>query len=636
MGLADLFKTVGLVSPTDVPFTTVPLGKATFQITTSVGRSLQTYDLRRGLQLLFITRPQTPEIITATTSWRDRVLAAWGGNGPTAARSIWVFKRGKKVDELEMPLGSDENIQQLLVFGAWIVGCCSTRIEIWKSSTLEHYTTLSAPYSRPGSAGNAFTGAICSMPTYLNKIFVGSQDGSIQIWNISTAKLLYTILPAASDYGAVTALEPTPALSLLAIAYESGRVVVHDVRADKGIVSLNAGGSSESPVASLSFRTDGLGAGEDGQKAGVMATASKDSGDITFWDLNGGGRKMGVLRGAHGPPSSAHRNISGGINRIEFLPGQAVLLTSGLDNSLKSWIFDETPFSPIPRILHSRSGHAAPVSRLQFLPTDADGADAGGKWLLSASQDRSLWGWSLRRDGQSAELSQGNIRKKAKKMGILSNGLSSLDSSLSLEDLKAPKITCMACCLNRDGGMGAMPGTSTIWGHGGKGRNNAGTAESGITGWESVMTGHEGDKVARTWFWGRKRAGRWAFETGDGAPVTVRSRCVCWVPSNFLQSVAVSPCGTFALVGSAAGGIDMFNLQSGIHRQRFPARLTPNQAKKLKLRQEGDVLEEQLPDEPQKFARGQGKHTRAVTGLVVDSLNRTVISCGADGRVKVG
>lgn len=546
------------------------------------------------------------------------VLAAWGGEEPGSQRGIWSFKRGKKVDELELPQGLDENISQLLVFGAWIVGCCSTRIEVWKSTTLEHYTTLTAPFSRHGGSRNLLTGGICNMPTYLNKILAGRQDGSVEIWNVSTGKPLYTILPAASDYGSVTALRPTPTLSLLAIAYASGAVVIHNIRTDKEIINLNSGSGSKTAVSSISFRTDGLGAGDDGQKPGVMATTTKTTGDVTFWDLNGGGRKMGILRGAHNPPS-AHGGVAGGISKVEFLAGQAVLLTSGLDNSLKSWIFDETPFSPIPRILHSRSGHAAPVSTLQFLPSDADGADAGGKWLLSASRDRSLWGWSLRRDGQSTELSQGNIRKKARKLGILSSGLATLDSSTSLEDLKAPKITCMACSLNRDGGMGATPGATSIWNSASKSKGSATTEQSGSTGWESVITGHEGDKFARTWFWGRKRAGRWAFETGDQANVS---------------SVAISPCGTFGLVGSAAGGIDMFNLQSGIHRQRFPARLTPKQAQKLKLQHTEEPLDNGTFEGQKKFSRGQGKYTKAVTGIAVDGLNRTVVSCGADGKVK--
>jgi U3 small nucleolar RNA-associated protein 21 len=256
-----------------------------------------------------------------------------------------------------------------------------------------------------------------------------------------------------------------------------------------------------------------------------MATAGRHNGDITFWDLNGGGRKMGVLKGAHNPPPSTGGGIGGGISKIEFLAGQAVVVSSGLDNSLKSWIFDETPFSPVPRILHSRGGHAAYVSSLRFLPFSSDGTDDTGKWILSASQDRSFWGWSLRRDGQSTELSQGAIQKKAKKMGLLDGGSSSSKNALGLENLKAPAITCMACSLNRDGGMGAMPGVKGIWNNSSKAKGDSkkkGT-EVNMTGWESIVTAHAGDHIARTWFWGRKKAGRWAFQSGDNTEVKVNA-----------------------------------------------------------------------------------------------------------------
>ncbi|KAF2444628.1 Utp21-domain-containing protein [Karstenula rhodostoma CBS 690.94] len=609
------FRTVGLVSPTDVPFTSIPLGKATFQITTSVGRSLQTYDLRRGLNLVFITRPQTPEDITATLAWKKVVLAAWGGPDAQSARGVWVFQRGKKVGELEFARGLDENITHIVAFGEWIIGCGSTRIEVWKSATLEHYTTLQ------GSSTSALSGCLCNMPTYLNKIFVGREDGSVEIWNVNTGKLLYTLLPPAADFGSVTALQPTPALSLLAIAYESGPVCIHDVRADKEVMRLNLGSSKKAPITSISFRTDALGAGEDGRKDGVMATASRFSSDITFWDLNEKGRKMGNLHGAHNPPPSANGGVGGGISRIEFLVGQSVIVSSGLDNTLKSWLFDQTPFSATPRILHSRGGHAAPVSSLKFLPSNSDGADDVGKWLLSASQDRSLWGWSLRRDGQSTELSQGAVQKKAKKAGLLKAGAKDPRLHGAFENLKAPAITCMACSLNRDGGMGAMPGVAGIWNNSSKTKGEKGTPEVSMTGWESIVTGHAGDKKARTWFWGRKRAGRWTFSTGDDTEVT---------------SVAISPCGTFAIIGSAGGAIDMYNLQSGQHRRRFPSRLTPAEAKKLKLErlQRGDdILDLESPG-TKKFNKGEGRHKGAITGLTVDGLNRVIISCSDDGKVK--
>lgn len=78
----------------------------------------------------------------------------------------------------------------------------------------------------------------------------------------------------------------------------------------------------------------------------------------------------------------------------------------------------------------------------------------------------------------------------------------------------------------------------------------------------------------------------------------------------------------------------MFNLQSGQHRQRFPAKLTQAQAKKHKLQQlaekEGTVA---IPT-GKRFQMGLGRHTAAVTGLVVDSLNKTIISSSRDGKLK--
>lgn len=56
------------------------------------------------------------------------------------------------------------------------------------------------------------------------------------------------------------------------------------------------------------------------------------------------------------------------------------------------------------------------------------------------------------------------------------------------------------------------------------------------------------------------------------------------------------------------------------------------QAKRLKL--QGNGVEGDA--EERKWARGLGRHAGAVTGICVDSLNRTVISCSTDGKVKVG
>lgn len=84
----------------------------------------------------------------------------------------------------------------------------------------------------------------------------------------------------------------------------------------------------------------------------------------------------------------------------------------------------------------------------------------------------------------------------------------------------------------------------------------------------------------------------------------------------------MSQCGTFGVVGSAGGCIDMFNMQSGLHRQSFPSRPSKFKGTKVRVGANAGSL--------------ATRHTKAVTGLMVDNLNRTVISCGLDGKVKVG
>jgi U3 small nucleolar RNA-associated protein 21 len=69
--------------------------------------------------------------------------------------------------------------------------------------------------------------------------------------------------------------------------------------------------------------------------------------------------------------------------------------------------------------------------------------------------------------------------------------------------------------------MGAMPGVKGIWTNKTNAEGDKKAPEVNMTGWESVVTGHVGSNEARTWFWGRKRAGRWKFRTGDQTEVKV-------------------------------------------------------------------------------------------------------------------
>ncbi|EAA59031.1 hypothetical protein AN8293.2 [Aspergillus nidulans FGSC A4] len=529
----------------------------------------------RGLKLVFISRPQTPRDITATFAWHDILFAAWGALGPGGSGGVWVFKRGKKIASLETPIEAYAPIEHLTVFGSWIVGCNGQSVNVWKNGSYEHYTTLILAHSRDNPGQAAYATQICNMPTYLNKVLIGKSDGTVDIWNVKTGRLVHSIFAAFPNAGPVTVLRPSPALSVIAIAYKNGSISIQNVETGQSIFSFQPQAPRVPAITSLTFRNDDAGAGEDGQQSGAMATACLASGDITLWDLNRGGRVVGVLRNAHkvsaGDPGS-------GINHIEFLDGQPVIVSTGKDNSLRTWIVDESPFSPIPRPLHSRSGHSDTITTVSFLPSHSDGSETTAKWLLSASKDSSLWGFSLRKDSQSTELSQGSVEQGAKKKGVVISDVNN-GSISSQPNLRAPEVTCIACSLNRDGGMGVTV-SGTIWSN----PKTTDTTASNKTGWESIVTGHRGDKYARTWFWGKKKAGRWVFETGDGTDV---------------KSVAISQCGQY--------------------RRSYPCQKT-----KYDLGGEVRYSNKQI----------HTQHTKSVTGLAIDSLNRTVLSCGLDGKVK--
>ena len=69
--------------------------------------------------------------------------------------------------------------------------------------------------------------------------------------------------------------------------------------------------------------------------------------------------------------------------------------------------------------------------------------------------------------------------------------------------------------------------------------------------------------------------------------------------------MCVSSCGNFGLLGNVHGWIDRYNMQSGLHR--------------------GSYIDDTI---------GRA-HTGSIQGLVTDALNRTLISAGLDGYLKV-
>lgn len=170
-----------------MPFSILPLGN-TFQITTALERTVQTYDVRR-LNLLFSSSPPTPGPIARVVAHRDVVYAAFTG---AAGTGVWLFKRGKKAGELQSPTQTTWGAwKDLLVFGEWVIGAFDGALVVWRRESGEVYTEMEI---------TAVT-AVCHPSSYLNKVVVARRNGNLEIWNVKTRWVKYIFLrfPRARD-----------------------------------------------------------------------------------------------------------------------------------------------------------------------------------------------------------------------------------------------------------------------------------------------------------------------------------------------------------------------------------------------------------------------------------------------------
>ncbi|AOW01647.1 Utp21 specific WD40 associated putative domain-domain-containing protein [Yarrowia lipolytica] len=269
------------------------------------------------------------------------------------------------------------------------------------------------------------------------------------------------------------------------------------------------------------------------------------SGDAFFFDLNSQ-KRLHVLR-------ETHEESEGGITSLVFLPGMPAFLTCGGDNSLREWVFDpvmsesnKTVIAP-PRALRHRAGHSAPPTSIKFVDEEAH-------FLVSASGDASMWRFSLRKDAQNQEFSQVSKLTEEQKNNPFASKTRAAGPSKKMR-VKLPPVTSLAQTSLRQ------------------------------QEWDSILTTHKGENWAQTWDGHRGRVGAHRLPTSDGG---------------IAQTVTVTQCGNFGVVGSATGSVDIFNLQSGILRRK-------------------------LQGTPKK---------KAITGIVVDSLNREVITTSLDRKVR--
>uniref|UniRef100_A0A1D1ZKQ4 WD repeat-containing protein 36 n=1 Tax=Anthurium amnicola TaxID=1678845 RepID=A0A1D1ZKQ4_9ARAE len=366
MGIFEPYRALGYITA-GVPFSVQRRGTETF-VTVSVGKAWQIYDCAK--LTLVLVGPQLSKKIRALASCGDYTFAAFGTDVAVCRRAHQVATWSSHKEKVDLLFTFGDHILSIDVKG---------NLFIWAFKELEQslqpvgHILLEEKFSPT---------CIMHPDTYLNKVIIGSQEGSFQLWNINTQKKLYEFKGwNASIHCCVS----SPALDVVAFGCSDGKIHVHNVRYDEEIVSFSH--SSRGAVTALSFRTDGE----------PLLASGGSSGVISIWNLEKK-RLHSVIKEAH----------DGSIISLHFFANEPVLMSSAADNSIKMWIFDTSDGEA--RLLRFRSGHSAPPLCISFY--------GNGRCILSAGQDRAFRLFSVIQDQQSRELSQRHVSKRAKKLGV--------------------------------------------------------------------------------------------------------------------------------------------------------------------------------------------------------------------------
>ncbi|XP_027924771.1 WD repeat-containing protein 36 isoform X1 [Vigna unguiculata] len=500
MGIFEPYRAIGCIT-TSVPFSVQRLGTETF-VTVSVGKAFQIFNCAK--LTLVLVGPQLPKKISALASYREYTFAAYGKN-------IAVFKRAHQVATWS---SHNAKVKLLLLFGEHIVSVdvCGNMF-LWAFKGVEDNL---APFAHIMLHEKFNPSCIMHPDTYLNKVLIGSEQGSMQLWNISTKKKIFEFNGWNSP---ISCCVSSPALDVVAIGCSDGRIHVHNIRYDEELVSFTH--STRGSVTALSFSTDGQ----------PLLASGGSSGVISIWNLEKK-RLQSVIR-------EAHDSV---ITSLHFFANEPVLMSSSADNSIKMWIFDTSDGDP--RLLRFRSGHSAPPLCIKFY--------ANGRHILSAGQDRAFRLFSVVQDQQSRELSQRHVSKRAKKL------------KLKEEEIKLKPVIAFDC------------------------------AEIRERDWCNVITCHMDTAKAYVWRLQNFVLGEHILNPCPENPTPVKA-------------CAISACGNFAILGTAGGWIERFNLQSGIRRGSYI-----------------DISESR-----------SCAHDSEVVGVACDSTNTLMISAGYKGDIKV-
>lgn len=553
-------------------------------ITTPVddARALHLYDI--NLQLKGVTKPMPPSWITASeTSNISRIAAHNEVTCAALGSHIGVFYRFR-------PFGLWHGHKAPIISLGMVD---NVLVSISNDGNLISWVLPSSAKDPPSVEGEIATNirlpidyeitCFAHPQSYKNKILLGTGTGRCILLNLRTGKIVHIFEGFGSS---ITTLEPAPVFDVVAVGTLNGEIHLHNFLVDETIATLRhstdkaeSDDAFDAPKAtgvhSITFRSD---ADES------MVTADND-GNLYVWDLNEKSLRCDV-RHAHGP----------GPMLAKFLPGEPILVSAGIgDNSVKVHIFDHS--NGHPRLLRARDGHSLPPTFVRFCGYD-------GFSMVSAGLDRELRFVSAVNESRNRSFAQdvrgqsGNAKKRRR--------VSYVDENEYLMSKKLPPVITLVSCnrRERDGEYG------------------------------NIVTIHEGMQEAYTW---RLRHGaqhkhilkppmkpeRYELifqrqEPNHQKPGKKSNRIVEQPRMFCATSAAITPCGTFAVVGMGDGRVHSYNLQSGRHIGAYS---------------DQDGSDNMSTDENTRKSTWGYAHSCSVAGLAIDACGDSFLSAGSQDRI---
>ncbi|CAD7955964.1 unnamed protein product [Amoebophrya sp. A25] len=379
-------RTMGVVTDTP-PFSLQKLGTADF-VTVASGNSYQVYDTEK-LRLSYLS-PEFNERVRAILTVGETTLTA-------LADAVVVWRKQVEIGRFG-PAGVCKNVRQMCnIGGQYVITVDSSGLDcqVWE---------LNADTSASGAGAPTPIGAnrilsVATVPTFLNKVLIGTEKGDLILVNVRTLKHVFCFQNhreveagsrrsmkkkagdsesseeedstsaalsademnedndedlaqdgakenknASSGEDGITCIAACPTvLDVVALGFASGRVLVFHAKKDEVLVEFRQ--SNGGRIHSLSFRSDKL------QKQQQLISASEIG--FVVWDLT----KKAV---SHVEPVLECAKAC-------FLQQQPFLVVQG-KNSLYMFVFD-TP-DGLPRPLRSRKGTTGPIRAMQYYQQD--------------------------------------------------------------------------------------------------------------------------------------------------------------------------------------------------------------------------------------------------------------------------